>query len=186
MGTVMRSKLILASIALAAIAVPSTGHAEAQTFTAPWPKLHQGGDSGNRMTADANTGKAQILRTQAGAPNGSLGCNAAGGYIEFELPITSTDPISKVTVSYRDAIVGPFGFVKAAIRKNNAGVQATVTRGPLQGDGTLVIDVTAPDGSPSTVSGPVDLWFGVEVSGACLPSPPFEIADATFTSVTVS
>lgn len=185
MGPVItRTKLILAAAALGSLAIPSTSHA-ATSYSAPWARSHTSGDSGNRMTVDNNTGHAQILRGQIGTPGGALGCAANGGMIEFEQTVASTDPISKVTVAYSDALVGPFGFVKASVRKDGAGVQATVIRGPLAQTGTIEVALVNNDGSPKTVDGPIDIWFGVEVSGACLPSPPVEIAEATFTSLTV-
>jgi hypothetical protein len=184
-GTVNRTKLIIAAAAISALAIPTTSQAAPTSFSAPWPRSHTSGDSGNRMTVDNNTGRAQILRGQVGTPGSALGCAAQGGMIEFEQTVTHSEPISKVTVTYTDALVGPFGFVKAAVRQNGTGVQASVVRGPLTGDGTLEVLLVNNDGSPRTVTGPVDVWFGVEVSGACLPSPPVEIADATFTSLSV-
>ena len=179
MGTMNKLTLGAALAAVGALAVPTVGHADAATFNAPWPAHHTGGDSGNQTSGNDATGEGQIVRLQAGAPNGSLGCNAAGGYYEFEQPI-SAEGVETITLSYSDALVGPFGFLKASVRQDGAGLEATVIRGPLNGAGTIVVELD------DAVSGPIEVWFGAEVSGACLPSPPFEIAKATFTSLSIA
>ena len=187
MVAVNRVSRIIGLAALAALAIPSGSHAaDATTYSRPWPKSHTSGDSGNRMSVDNTTGKAQIIRGQVGTPGGALGCAAQGGMIEFEQTVTHDGPISKLSASYTDAIVGPFGFVKISVRKDGVPEQMTVVRGPLQGAGTIEVALADKQGNPITLEGPLDIWFGVEVSGACLPSPPVEIADATFTSLAVS
>lgn len=179
-----RFRFLAAAVALAAL-VPSMGHAEASRFTAPYQGSHQGGDSFNNMSADPATGAVQILRVQFGAPNGSLGCNASGGFVELEQVVSHDEPISEVTASYTDALVGAFGFIKLAVRKDGEPIQASVARGPIQGAGIIKVSLTDLEGNPTSVAGPLTLWFGVEVSGACPPSPPFEFARATFTTLAV-
>lgn len=177
-----KSLLASATLALAAVLAPSIGHADSTTYTPAWANVHQGGDSFNLRSSDKNTGAAQILRINVGAPSGGLGCTATGGYIEFEHPVTIDAPGAEVTVSYTDALLTPYAFVKAAIRQNGEGVNAIVVRGPLQGSGDLTMKAERADGTP--VTGTVDLWFGLEMSSSCLLSP--EVARATFPQVTVT
>jgi len=181
-----KSTLVGAFIGLIALAVPSAGQAADTTYTPRWPSVHQGGDQYNNMSKNQDTGEARIGRLNIGLPSGGLGCLGKGGFIEFEQSTLShADPISTVTLSYKDAALTAFSFIKLSVRQNGEGLQASVVRGPLQGDGTVEIALTDVNGAPISVAGPLDIWFGLEVSSACPPTPPLELAQATFTALKV-
>lgn len=187
MGTMRKSTLAGAFIGLIALAVPTAGQAADTTYTPRWPGVHQGGDNYNNISKNQDTGEARIGRLNIGLPSGGLGCLGKGGFVEFEQSTLShADPISSVTLSYKDAALTAFSFIKLSVRKGGEGLQASVIRGPLQGEGTVTIDLENVDGDPISVEGPLDIWFGLEVSSACPPTPPLELAQATFTSLKVS
>ncbi|MFP5224467.1 MAG: hypothetical protein ACLGH3_02740 [Actinomycetota bacterium] len=174
----------MAAAAMLALLVPGIGQAETLTYSAPYDGIHQGGDAVNYISGSKDTGSLQIVRIAAGSPSGSLGCVGRGGYIELEQTVGGAgDAIATIEADYSDALVGPFGFVKVAVRKDGKPLQALVVRGPIYEAGTLSLTLTDLAGNPSPVEGPLEIWFGVEVSSSCPPSPPIEIARATFTEL---
>lgn len=188
MGAVIKGELdmrkFMATAAMLALLVPGIGQADTKSYPAPYQGLHQGGDSVNYMSGSKDTGDLRILRLAAGTPSGSLGCLGQGGFLELEQRVGSAgESISAIEADYIDAAIGAFGFAKIAVRKDGEPMEALVVRGPITGSGTLSLTLTDQAGTPTPVEGPLDIWFGVEVSSSCPPSPPLEIAKATFTQL---
>jgi hypothetical protein len=174
----------MAAAAMLALLVPGIGQADTLTYAAPYEGIHQGGDNVNYISGDKDSGALQIVRLAAGSLSGSLGCVGRGGYIELEQTVASDgQTVTAVEADYTDALIGPFAFAKIAVRKDGEPLEALVVRGPIYEAGTLSLTLTDLDGNPAPVAGPLDIWFGLEVSSSCPPSPPLEIARATFTEL---
>lgn len=182
MGTVATGRKIMKRfvllLAVLALAAPALSRADGGTYTAPYAMGPQGGDQFNRIEADPATGEMSILRYSVNAPfSGGLGCGGQGGFVFFAVSHDATDPVTSVTVSYTDALVGPYAFVNVGVRQGDGFLDGEVQRGIITEAGSVTVDL------PQPAIGALTVWFGLQVSSACPPAPPVEGAMLTFTSV---
>ncbi|HEX9775186.1 MAG TPA: hypothetical protein VGB83_06370 [Actinomycetota bacterium] len=172
------------------LAVPSAGHAAPTTYTPAYGLGPQGGDGNNTFVVDETTGEMAVIRHQLTGVNGTLGCGGQGGYAYFEVAHEAASALESVTVTYTDAVVDPYTFIRLGLRQDGDFLGSTDIRGPIVsagqglsdldlGDGTITVTLDDPDLPP--VTGEVVAWFGIQVSSAC---PNIDGGSALFDSIT--
>lgn len=175
MGAVIRRVSIL--VAVVALLVPSLSQAATTTYERPFANGPSGGDSFNTVERDGSTGEMSIVRFNPTPVNGGLGCGGSGGWARFEIAHTAATAVKAVSVNYSMAVIDPYSFIVVSIYKDGAFVDTEVVRGPILGDGTVVLE-------PRTAAtGAMSIWFGLEMSSAC---PNIGFAQTVFESVTVT
>jgi hypothetical protein len=183
-GTVKLGGRFVLALAALVIAVPSLGHAETKTYTPAWQigPSNQGVDQQNSYMLDPATGQMTVLRVGASANIGGLGCAGRGPYASFEKVETTTGVIKSVKVHYDNALIDPYTFISFQAYQNGHFVGTREVRGPLLGAGDLTIDLSKHGNITSDITGPLTLWFGLNVPSAC---PNFDGGTLTFSSLTV-
>jgi hypothetical protein len=181
---------MLLVVALAALLVPSTVHAASYG-----PPYDMGptcpGDAGctadqfNVIEADPQTGDMTVLRANPAGASGGLGCDGKAGYANFAKTMTTSGTFKSVTVSYTNALVDPYSYIKVSVRQNDAYLDTTNVRGAVIGDGsaTVNLDPATSNSVREPVTGTITVWFGIVAGSSC---PNVDGGHATFTSVTVT
>jgi hypothetical protein len=182
MGTV--TKRILAAAAVLVLAVPGTGGADTTWYGpgngfAVGPAGGEEGDS--QTTQDVETGlieayQFQFLGTLENLEGGGLGCAAKGPFAFFDVTHTSAEPVTSVTVTFEEAVVSPYSFMKVSLLQAETFLQTktvSVGEGTL-GDGSFTLELDAP------VTGTMIARFGIEVASMC---PSVDGGRAIFTGV---
>lgn len=181
-------KRILLILALAALLVPSIGHAASygppyeMGPTCPGPDPDCTADDFNYINADPQTGEMTVLRVNPAGVSGGLGCSGSAGWANFAKTISTSTSFESVTVSYTNALVDPYSFIKVAVRQNDEFVDTVDLRGSVLGDGSITVDLKPTASGPvrEPVTGTITVWFGIHVASAC---PNIDGGHATFTSV---
>jgi hypothetical protein len=181
-GNAVMKRLILVATLLA-LAVPGAGQAAPTSYSTPFQVGPRGGDQYNQYSSDAATGDMTVLRVNPAGISGGLGCGGTGGYDNFKVIHPDTGPVTSVSVAYTNAIVDPYSWINIGVRQAGSStidgdsfIESAEERGILAGDG--VVKLNLPAGS----TGPLEIWFGIQVISAC---PNVDGGHATFTSVTV-
>lgn len=170
-----RIVLFVASLALLA---PGIGHADTTWYhPGDYALGPQGGDDNNTFMVDESTGEVFVLRHQLAGITGGLGCGGSGGFAFLQVKHKANTPVKFVTVTYDEATVDPYTFVKASVRKGGSYLATTNVRGPVLGTGTFRVTLRKP------ATGTLTVWFGIEVTSAC---PNVDGGRAIFTGVGVT
>ena len=174
----MRSRILtaaLAAVALLALQGASTA-APSKTYTAPFAIGPSGGDSDGYASADPQ-GRVTVFRAYPMV--GVINCPGAGHYATLKVVHKLTGPVHKVTAAYDQALVDPYVHVSVGVRDaTGRWIGNTKPAGGLD-SGSIVVPVRW----DSTVRGPLQVIFGLEVATAC---PHIDGGTINFTSVTVS
>jgi hypothetical protein len=180
-GAVVR-KTRFAIVALLALTllIPATGHATTTEYVAPYAMGPQGGDANNYFDVHPDTGRMTVLRVQAAGISGGLGCGGSGGFSNFAVAHPDAGATA-VTVSFSDALVDPYTFIHLSVRQGSSFLGSASVQGPIVSGvvGASSLTLTLPEAS----TGPIDIWFGIQVTSAC---PNIDGGTATFTSVAVT
>lgn len=168
-------RLVVILAAAAMLAAPAGARAGTTSYEPGSYALGPaGGDQWNRSMADPATGEMTVVR--ANPTPGAFNCGGAGGFANFAVGHTAT-ATTRVVVSYADAIIDPYTWINVGVRQGDGYLASTVARGLTLGDGDVTVDLPAP------ASGPITVWFGIQVASAC---PNVDGGHATFTSVTIT
>ena len=149
-----------------------------QTYSPPFKRGAQGGDSFNLVYSDPSSGRVMVARGYPFFNPFSCG-GSRGGWVTLRVPVRARARISSVEVDFTDALVDSYSFVTASVRRGGRYLGSREREGPIGGSGRIVVPLdqgTAPKGSR------VRMDFGVATPSAC---PNFEIAEARFTRVVV-
>jgi hypothetical protein len=171
----MRRALVAALLALGLLAVPS-GAAPAKTYAPPFALGPSGGDAEGYASADPQ-GRVTVMRIYP-AP-GPISCPGAGHYATLKVVHKLTGRVRKVTASYTQALVDPYVYVTVGVRDATRRWIGSTKASGLTGDGNIVVPIRW----DSTVRGPLQVIFGLELSTAC---PHADAGTINFRSVTVS
>ena len=126
---------------------------------------------------DESTGEVVVIRHQLAGVTGGLGCGGSGGFAFLQVKHRASQPVKHVTVTYDQALVDPYTFLKVSVRKGGSYLATTNVRGPVLGHGTYRVTLR------QAAQGTLTLWFGIEVSSAC---PNIDGGRAIFTGVAVT
>ncbi len=175
-GKVTMKRLVLLAAVLAIVA-PVNVLAAPATYSAPYLAGPEGGDQYNQKSRNLATGEMTVLRINPAGISGGLGCGGTGGFSNFLVKHDAAEPVKTVTVAYTDAIIDPYTWITVSVRQGEGFLGTQVERGIIAGDGTVTLTLRSP------ASGPLDIWFGIQVASAC---PNVDGGTATFTSVTLA
>ena len=165
----------VAAVALVALQGPSAA-APAKTYTAPFAVGPSGGDSDGYASADPQ-GRVTVFRMYP-AP-GPINCPGAGHYATLKVVHKVTGPVRKVTADYDQALVDPYVHVTVGVRDATGRWIGNAKPAGLTDSGTIVVPVRW----DSSVRGPLQVIFGLEIATAC---PHVDAGTINFTSVTVA
>ncbi|MDX6197300.1 MAG: hypothetical protein QOJ79_451 [Actinomycetota bacterium] len=173
----MRCLLVSGLVVFGLLAVqgPSTA-APAKTYTAPYAVGPSGGDSDGYASADPQ-GRVTVFRAYPMV--GVINCPGAGHYATLKVVHKLTGPVHKVTAGYDMTLVDPYVHVSVGVRDATGRWIGLTKPAGLTGSGNVVVPVRW----DSTVRGPLQVIFGLEVATAC---PHVDGGTINFTSVTVS
>jgi len=171
----------LTLLAVASVAGPASAASpgtRAQTYRPPFEKGARGGDSFNDVYSDPSSGQVMVAR---GYPVfNPFGCgDSRGGWVTLRVHVRALARISKVEVDFTNALVDPYSFVTASVRRGSLYLGSKQREGPIGCSGKIMVPLdlgTAPAGSR------VRIDFGVATPSAC---PNADIAEARFTRVVV-
>lgn len=176
MGSMIKRIVLLAT--LLALAAPGLARADTVWYHPTADTPYQlgpdgGGSSSTTRQRDAATGEATALQHNAAGLSGSLGCVAQGPYTMFEVTHVTEGTVTELTVTFEDALVSPYAFLKASVLEDGAYLGTTNLRGAVLGAGEIVV-------GDFEATGTVTARFGIEVSSNC---PSFDGGTARFTGV---
>jgi hypothetical protein len=174
----MRSRVLAAAVAaVGLLAVPtSSTAAPSKTYVAPFAIGPAGGDSDGFASADPQ-GRVTVFRAYPMV--GVINCPGAGHYATLKVVHKPTGPVRKVTAAYDQTLVDPYVHVSVGVRDATGRWIGLTKPAGLTGSGNVVVPVRW----DSTVRGPLQITFGLEVATAC---PHVDGGTINFTSVTVS
>jgi hypothetical protein len=171
----MRRALAAALVAVGLLAVPS-GAAPAKTYTAPFAVGPSGGDNDGFASADPQ-GRVTVFRLYP-AP-GPINCPGAGHYATLKVVHKVTGPVHKVTAAYDNTFVDPYVHVSVGVRDATGRWIGNTKIAGATNSGKVEVPVRW----SSTVRGPLQIIFGLEIATAC---PHVDGGTINFTSVTVA
>ena len=175
----MRARGLLAAavavVSLVALQAPSHA-APSKTYGPPFALGPSGGDADGFKSADP--GCRIIVGRMYPAP-GPISCPGGGQYATFKVVHKVTGPVRRVSAAYTEALVDPFVYVSVGVRDATGRWIASRKVGGAIDSGTFVVPVRW----DSTVRGPLQVIFGLELSTAC---PHADGGTIRFTSLTVS
>jgi hypothetical protein len=170
-----RRLLAAALVAVGLLAVPS-GAAPAKTYAPPFALGPSGGDSDGFASADPQ-GRVTVMRTYP-AP-GPISCPGEGHYATLKVVHKLTGPVRKVTAAYTQALVDPYVYATVGVRDATGRWIGTKKVAGVTDSGSIAVPIRW----DTTVRGPLQVIFGLELSTAC---PHADAGTINFTSVTVS
>jgi hypothetical protein len=169
-----------AALVLAAVLVVEAGSALAAPpeYGPPYREGPSGGDQWNYIDADAQAGRVTILRLSPFP--GFIGCDAAGGYANFEVRHRAAGPVGSVVVAYGDSMWDAYSFVTVLVKTTRGQwLGARKVRGPVVGAGEIDVPLV---GGRVRRGTSIRVLFGLELAAACPSGGGGSIA---FTSVVV-
>ena len=165
----------LVAVGLLGLVGPSSA-APAKTYTAPFAIGPSGGDSDGYASADPQ-GRVTVFRVYP-AP-GPINCPGAGHFANLKVVHKLTGPVHKVTAAYDTTLVDPYVHVSVSVRDATGRYIGNAKPAGATGSGSIDVPVRW----DSTVKGPLQILFGLEIATAC---PHVDGGTINFTSVTVS
>lgn len=168
----------LAAILVLVATIVAPPASAATTYTAPYPVGPTGGDSFNRVIVDAAAGRITIIRYNP-IP-GAFNCAGAGGYARFRLSHLVTEPITQISIDFNETALDAYTWVIANATQGANWFGSLEQRGPLVGEGTLIIPLALPG---PEIGKTLTFDFGLQVASAC---PNVNGGTVRFTGVTLS
>lgn len=150
----------------------------ATTFTPPFKLGPKGGDSFNYVSAAPN-GEVTAVRMYP-LPPGGVRCSGSAGWANLRVEHATRQAKRSLRVAYTNAAVDPYTFISVAAKIGHTYIGAKKVRGPIVGDGVVVLPLRWPAGDAKRN---IKVLFGLELTSAC---PAFDGGHVKFTKVTLS
>src|SRR5205085_11630778 len=123
----MRTPRRLGNAFVAFLAVASlagwTGVASAgtrtQTYSPPFKRGAQGGDSFNLVYSDPSSGRVMVARGYPFFNPFSCG-GSRGGWVTLRVPVKTTSKVAAVEIDYSNALVDTYSFITATVNRDDA------------------------------------------------------------------
>src|SRR2546423_13331027 len=120
-----------------------------QTYSPPFKRGAQGGDSFNLVSSDPSSGRVMVARGYPFFNPFSCG-GSRGGWVTLRVPVRARAPISSVQVDFTDALVDSYSFITASVRRGGRYLGSKEREGPIGGSGRIGVRLdqgTAAEGS---------------------------------------
>src|SRR2546423_1054009 len=109
-----------------------------QTYSPPFKRGAQGGDSFNYVYSDPGSGQVMVARGYPVFNPFSCG-SSRGGWVTLRVPVRARARISSVEVDFTNALVDSYSFITASVRRGGRYLGSREREGPVGGSGKVTV-----------------------------------------------